>query len=209
LHGEDSSELTLIDTEHLRECSPSGAKEDGVELAVVPKEDSQAFRDGEDGVAMRDVFDNFAVNVLGELDSSLRSTGRAHPTALAGEGDKERVLASITIHPCGTVSEDSAVKVLVEGLYYLIPQAPILVLEAGFPLELEVIPRVVDDLVEHRGFGGASPVVLELLLCLLPRVTPEHTGWFGEVRGWVVSELGRRTERDSGEVSGFGGDACA
>jgi hypothetical protein len=31
------------------------------------------------------------------------------------------VLATIAIHPCGTVSEDAAVKVLVEGLYYLIP----------------------------------------------------------------------------------------
>ena len=68
---------------------------------------------------------------------------------------------------------------------------------------------MVDDLVEYRGFGGAPSVVLELLLCFLPRVAPEHTGLFGEVRGWVVSELGRRTERDSGEVSGFGGDACA
>ena len=82
-------------------------------------------------------------------------------------------------------------------------------MKAGFPLELKVIPRVVDYLVEGRGFGAPSPVVLELLLSLLPGVAPEHTGWFGEVRGWVVSELGRRTVRDSGKVSGFGGDACA
>ena len=39
-------------------------------------------------------------------------------------------------------------------------------LEPRLPLELEVIVRMVDDLVEGRGFGGASPVVLELLLCL-------------------------------------------
>jgi len=50
---------------------------------------------------------------------------------------------------------------LVEGLHYLIPQAPILMLEPRFPLELKVIPRVVDDMVEGRGFGGTSPVVLE------------------------------------------------
>ena len=61
---------------------------------------------------------------------------------------------------------------------------------------------MVDDLVEHRGFGGTSPVVLELLPCLLPRVAPEHTGWFGEVRLGVVSELGRRAEGDSGQTSG-------
>jgi hypothetical protein len=35
---------------------------------------------------------------------------------------------------------------------------------------------VEDYLVEGRGFGGASPVVLELLLCLLPGVAPEHAG---------------------------------
>lgn len=74
-------------------------------------------------------------------------------------------------------------------------------LEPYLPLELEVIPRVVDDLVEHRGFGGAPPVVLELLLCLLPRVAPEHTGWFGKVRLAVASELGRRAEGESGESS--------
>jgi hypothetical protein len=38
LHGEDSSELTIIHIEHLRECPPSGTKEDGVEFAVEPKE---------------------------------------------------------------------------------------------------------------------------------------------------------------------------
>lgn len=35
-------------------------------------------------------------------------------------------------------------------------------LKPCLPLELEVIPRVVDDLVKGRGFGGTSPVVLEL-----------------------------------------------
>ena len=75
-------------------------------------------------------------------------------------------------------------------------------LEPYLPLELEVIPRVVDDLVEHRGFGGAPPVVLELLLCLLPRVAPEHTGWFGEMRLVGVLESGRIADRDSGQASG-------
>jgi S-adenosylmethionine/arginine decarboxylase-like enzyme len=31
------------------------------------------------------------------------------------------VLASITVYPCGTVSEDSAVEIFVEGLHDLIP----------------------------------------------------------------------------------------
>ena len=79
---------------------------------------------------MGDVFDNFAVDVFptsprlrrtsGELHRSLRPARGAYPPALAGECDKERVLAAITVYPSGTVSEDSAVKVLVEGLQYLI-----------------------------------------------------------------------------------------
>ncbi len=95
---------------------------------------------------------------------------------LAGECDKERVLASIAIHSCDAVREDAAIQVLVEGFHHLIPQAPILVLEPGLPLELKVVPGVVDDLVEQRGFWCTSPVVLELLLCLLPYVAPEHAG---------------------------------
>lgn len=61
---------------------------------------------------------------------------------------------------------------------------------------------MVDYLVEGRGFGGASSVVLELLLCLLPRLAPEHTGWFGEERLVGVLELGRSEDRDSGQASG-------
>ena len=38
LCGKDSGELTLFDTEHLRERSPSGTKENGVVLAVVTKQ---------------------------------------------------------------------------------------------------------------------------------------------------------------------------
>ena len=52
---------------------PKRTKQDGVELAVILKEDPQAFRDGEDGVAMRDVFDNFAIDVFCELYRSLCS----------------------------------------------------------------------------------------------------------------------------------------
>jgi hypothetical protein len=46
------------------------------------------------------------------------------------------VFASVTVYPSGTVSEDAAIEVLVKGLYYLIPQAPILMLEKCLPLEL-------------------------------------------------------------------------
>ena len=63
-------------------------------------------------------------------------------------------------------------------------------LKPGLPLELEVVPRVVHDLVEHRSFRCSPPVVLELLLCLLPRVAPEHAGLFGESRNWGALELG-------------------
>ena len=64
---------------------------------------------------MGNVFDDFVVDVLCELDSSLRSTGRADPSALTGEGDKKRVFAVITVYPSSTVSEDAAVKIFVEG----------------------------------------------------------------------------------------------
>jgi hypothetical protein len=57
---------------------------------------------------------------------------------------------------------------------------------------------VVDDLVEGGGFGGTTPVVLELILCLFPRVTPEHAGWFGQVRLKGVLDSGRSADRDSG-----------
>ena len=57
---------------------------------------------------------------------------------------------------------------------------------------------MVDDLVEGGGFGGTTPVVLELILCLFPRVTPEHAGWFGQVRLKGVLDSGRSADRDSG-----------
>ena len=60
---------------------------------------------------------------------------------------------------------------------------------------------MVDDLVEGRGFGAASPGVFELLLGFLPRAAPEHTGWFGEVGLVGVLELGGSTDRDSGQAS--------
>ena len=79
---------------------------------------------------MGDVFDNFAVDVFptsprlrrtsGELYRSLSSARGTYPPAFARKRDKKRVLAAITVYPSGTVSEDSAVKVLVEGLQYLI-----------------------------------------------------------------------------------------
>ena len=78
-------------------------------------------------------------------------------------------------------------------------------LEPRFPLELKVIPRVVDDLVEGRGFGVPSPKVLELPPGFLPRVAPEHTGLFGEGRLEGVLDLGRSADRDSGQASGRAG----
>jgi hypothetical protein len=93
----------------LRERPPGGTKEDGVELAVVLKEGSQAFWDCKDGVAMGDVFDNFAIDVFSELDRSLSTARGTHPSAFTGERDKKRVLAAVTVYPSGTVSEDAAV----------------------------------------------------------------------------------------------------
>jgi hypothetical protein len=98
LHSEDSGEFPLVDAECLRYCSPGSTKENGIELTVVLKEDSQAFRDGEDRVAMGDVLDHFAVDVLCKLHCPLSSAGGAYPAALAGEGDKEGVFAPVAIH---------------------------------------------------------------------------------------------------------------
>ena len=85
---------------------------------------------------MGNVFDDFAIDVLGKLYRSLGTAGGTYPPTFAGEGDKERVLAAVAIYSSGTVSEHTAVKVLVKGLYYLIPQAPILGLKPCLPLEL-------------------------------------------------------------------------
>ena len=49
----------------------------------------KAFWDSKDRMAMGDVFDNFAVNVFGELYRSLRSTGGADPSAFIRERDKQ------------------------------------------------------------------------------------------------------------------------
>ena len=54
--------------------------------------------------------------------------------------------------------------------------------------------------------GCTSPVVLELILCLLPRVAPEHAGWFGEVRLVGVVKWGRGRK---GIQVRFQGGLCA
>jgi hypothetical protein len=121
LYGEDSGEFTLVNAECLRQCSPRGTEEDCIEFSVVLKEDSQAFGDGEDGVAMGYVLDHFVVDMLGELHCPLSSAGWAHPTALAGEGDKEGVFTPITVYSSSPVSEDPAVEIFIEGLQHLVP----------------------------------------------------------------------------------------
>ena len=132
--------------------------------------------------------------ISGKFHSSLRTARGTYPPPFAGKREEERVLASIAIHSSGSVREDATVEIFVEGLHDLIPQAPILMLESGLPLELEVVPRVEDYLVEGRCFGGASPVVLELLLCLLPRVAPEHTGELGDLEIKLLVRQGTGVE---------------
>jgi hypothetical protein len=73
LHGEDSSEIAFVYTKDFLEGTPSSAEEDGVKLAVVLKEGSQAFRDSKDRVAMGDVLNYFTVDVFRELYSALSS----------------------------------------------------------------------------------------------------------------------------------------
>jgi hypothetical protein len=45
LHGEDSSEFAFVYTKDILEGTPSSAEEDGIEFAVVLKEDPQALGD--------------------------------------------------------------------------------------------------------------------------------------------------------------------
>lgn len=58
---------------------------------------------------MRDVFDYFAVNVLGELHRAFCPAGGAYLAAFTGKGYEERLLAAVAIHSSGAVREDSAV----------------------------------------------------------------------------------------------------
>jgi hypothetical protein len=87
----------------------SSTKEDCIELAVAINEQPCAFWDGEDGVAMGDVFDELAVNVLGEFYRPFRAARRARPTALTGECYEGRVLTAAAVYPGGAVSKDTAV----------------------------------------------------------------------------------------------------
>jgi hypothetical protein len=89
LHSEDGSEFTRIDAEHFRERPPGCLKEDRVKRAVILKEAPNAFGDSKDGMAMRDVFDNLAVNMLSELHRSFSPAGGADPTAFARERNKQ------------------------------------------------------------------------------------------------------------------------
>ena len=56
--------VIVVDAEDFRERTPGSPKEDGVERAVVLKEYPKALWDSKDRMAMGDVFDNFAVDVL-------------------------------------------------------------------------------------------------------------------------------------------------
>jgi len=72
---------------------------------------------------------------------------------------------------------------------------------------LDVIPGVVDELIEGRGFRCAFPIVLEFLLYHLPRVAPEHAGWLGKLRlgieEKVQSVLRRIFSPDDGMMRGL------
>ena len=64
---------------------------------------------------MWNVFDNFAVDMFGELHRPLCPAGGTHAAALTGERYQERVLAAVAVHAGRAVSEDAAVKVFIEG----------------------------------------------------------------------------------------------
>jgi hypothetical protein len=68
------------------------------------------------------------------------------------------------------------------------------VLALGFPDVLWLVKRVVDDLIQWRGFRLASFVVLELFLLALPCVSPEHRR---QNREKAVDSFLGESERDS------------
>jgi hypothetical protein len=74
LHGEDSSEFAFVYPKDILEGTPSSTEEDGIEFAVVLKEDPQALGDSKDRVdcvAMGDILNYFTVDVFCELYSAL------------------------------------------------------------------------------------------------------------------------------------------
>ena len=63
MYGEDSSEFVFVYPKDILQGTPSSTEEDGVKFAVVLKEGAHAFWYSKDGVAMRDVLDNFTVDM--------------------------------------------------------------------------------------------------------------------------------------------------
>jgi hypothetical protein len=88
---------------------------------------------------MRNIFNYLVVDMFptsprlrrtsSELYGSFSPAGGAHPSSFTGEGDKERVFATVAADPSSPVSENATIKVLIKGLGDFIPKDPILMLE--------------------------------------------------------------------------------
>jgi hypothetical protein len=65
---------------------------------------------------MRYILYYLVVDVFSELDGSLSSAGGTDSSTFTGEGDKERVFASVAVDSCRSVGEDSAIEVLIQRL---------------------------------------------------------------------------------------------
>jgi hypothetical protein len=67
-------------------------------------------------MAIGNILHYFVIDMLGEFDSSLRTAGWVDPSALAGEGNKEGVFASVPVDPSSSVGKYPAIEIFIQGL---------------------------------------------------------------------------------------------
>jgi hypothetical protein len=113
------------------------------------------------------------VDVFSELDGSFSPAGRTYSTAFTGEGDKERVFASVTVDPGSTVGEDSTIEILIKGLGNLIRVVRITGARArSFQLRLALALDVMTNLQGRRelrlSYTVTDSAQLPLWISLLP-----------------------------------------
>ena len=112
------------------------------ELAVVAEEDSEPLRDGEDHLAMGDVFEQLLLGPSRPQQLTLLVAARAEPPELAGEGDQKLVSALRAAHPGDTLVEDAAIEVAMDCRFDAAAQIAVGVAEA-FLVHLDEVLEMV------------------------------------------------------------------
>lgn len=101
------------------------------------------------------------------------------------------MLAVLAVHPSGSVLQEPAVKILVEGFEYLVSQYSIGGLELLLPDPREFLSPVVHNPVEWRFFRLSPAVMWELRLGPLPRAAAVHTAGRDKLRAIAARRLSR------------------